>query len=275
VVVHERRWEQLLAELGERNRDNVVRTASYLELYALTRETGRDLPWILMAHLVSRNGGYMMSDVAFARASGQSAFTRAALDELFLFLERANFLIFFDAWYHVLLHLLGRSAEAERATRFTRAAWLRYEAAAADVVSPALERALVEDLVTNEQHFIEHRVVHHSRFDRARAIVGLLESVGGEGPLIFPTSSAKIRVGGFAFVKKRISAGMRIFDEILANRDQREELFRWALAHPHTGSRAVYGGLSSPTIASAWPVNEVHALATTIHDVPEPDPSWP
>ncbi len=275
MVVHERRWEQLLAELGERNQDNVARTASYLELYALTRETGRELPWILMAHLVSRNGGYMMSDVAFARASGQSAFTHAALEELFLFLERANYLIFFDAWYHVLHHLLGRSTEAARATRFTQAAWLRYEAAAADVVTPALERALVEDLVTNEQRFIEHRVVHHSRFERARAIVGVLESVGGEGPLIFPGCEAKIKVGGFALVKKRIAAGMRIFDEILANRDWREEIFRWALAHPHSGSRAVYGGLPSPTIANAWPVNEVRALAGTIHDVPEPDPSWP
>jgi len=252
-----------------------VRTASYLDLYGLTRESGRDLPWILMAHLVSRNGGYMMSDVAAARDHGHSAFTRPALEELFLFLERANFLIFYDAWYHVLHHLLGRAPDSCRTTQFTRASWLRYQASAADVVDAKLERSLVFDLVTNEQRFIEHRVVHHPRFARARAIVGLLEAADTEAPLIFPHSNASITVGGFAVVERRIAAGMRIFDEVLADHARREEIFRWALAHPHTGSRLAYGGAAGPTIVSAWPIADVRALAASIHDTPEPDPTWP
>jgi hypothetical protein len=168
----------------------------------------------------------------------------------------------------------ARLNDALLSVSFSRA-WLRYEANATSAVTPELERSLVEDLVTNEQSFIEHRVVHHSRFERARAIVGLLESAGAEGPLIFRCSEASIRVGGFADVTKRIAAGMRIFDQILANRDVREDIFHWALAHPHSGSRAVYGGISSPTIASAWPAEDVRSLSASIHDAPEPDPSWP
>ena len=50
-------FEQMLSERDARNRDNISRTTSYLELYAFARERGIELPWVLMAHLVSRNAG--------------------------------------------------------------------------------------------------------------------------------------------------------------------------------------------------------------------------
>jgi hypothetical protein len=116
------RLEGLLAELDGRNSDNVARTESYLELYALTRAHPPDLPWLLMAHLVSRNAGYLMTEAARTLDRGDSALSPHAVRELFLFLERANYLIFFDAWHHVLHHLLGRSADVQpgRCSRFGR-----------------------------------------------------------------------------------------------------------------------------------------------------------
>src|SRR5688572_31168341 len=117
--------DRLLEELPERNRDNVARTASYLELYAYTVANPPDLPWLLMAHLVSRNAGYWMSDLA-ARIERKPE-EAAALENLFLLLERANHLIFYDAWYHVLQHLIGAEI-GERAPRFMRDAWARYAA---------------------------------------------------------------------------------------------------------------------------------------------------
>lgn len=281
-----RTLERWLAEIDARNTDNVARTNSYLELYDYTCDHPPDLPWVLMAHLVSRNAGYLMTDLArrLARESGrtdQPGFPEAATN-LFLLLERANFLIFHDAWYHVLSHLLGRtdSAPEGRTTQFVIGAWRRYvdalnEEGTDGKPSPALERALVFDLVENEQNFIERRAVHHERFGPARALIGLIESSGREKPIHLPLTEAEIRVGSFVDLEHRIAAGRRIYDEVLADRDRREALRTWAQQHPHDGSRAVYGGRPGPPLREAWPVARVRAMWAGIHAPPEPDPEFP
>lgn len=190
------------------------------------------------------------------------------------FLERANFLIFYDAWHHVLLHLLGRSRDADpaRVPKFVLKAWLRYERAA--VASAAVERALVHDLVTNEQNFIERRVAHNARFARAAAMIAFFESIGREAPIVLPDKSYTTTVGGFASLDKRIATGRRIFDERLADRELRDRLFAWTVAHPHTGSRAAYGGRPTPALREAWPHAAVKAAWSGIHEPPEDDPLW-
>ena len=253
-----------LARGDELNRDNVTRTAAYLEFYGHTVEReARDRPWLLMAHLVSRNAGYLMSDLARPRAGVPVD----ALRELFLFLERANFLIFADAWEHVLRALAGLPHDA-RTPRFMRDAWAR------ELATPD-ERRLVLDLVHNEQHFIERRVVHAPRFEMARQMVAFIEASGREKPIALPLSAVEIRVGGFADIVKRIDTGRRIFDEVLADRDRRRAIYEWALAHPHTGDRALIGGRASPPIVDAWPLATVLALDPAIHAPAEIDPSYP
>ena len=126
-----------------------------------------------MAHVVSRNAGYLMTNLA-ERPGAAPMFTRDALDEMLLAfpLVPQNFLIFHDAWVHVLMHLLGAHAELAPPTpRFVKDAWLRYEDASRGGVDAALERALVLDLVTNEQHLIEHRAVNHPRLSAPPAPV--------------------------------------------------------------------------------------------------------
>jgi len=71
-------FEQMLSERDARNRDNVSRTTSYLELYAFARERGIELPWVLMAHLVSRNAGYLMTDLGVALREPDNVFTEDA-----------------------------------------------------------------------------------------------------------------------------------------------------------------------------------------------------
>ena len=259
-----------LGELEARNQDNVSRTAAYLELYSHLRDRGVDLPWVLMAHLVSRNAGYLMSDLARQRAT-LPAIT-GAIDRLFLLLERANWLIFHDAWWHLGHHLLGRTAEltGPRTPRFMIEAWRRHEA------DPTDERGLVLDLVHNEQHLIEHRAVHHPHLAEGARLLAMIEASGREKPLQFPIPDAPaITVGGFADVARRIDTGRRIYDEVLADRGRRDALHAWARAHPHTGSRAVYGGKPGPTVRDAWPVAAVRAMWDGVHAPMEPDPSYP
>ena len=225
-----------------------------------------------MAHLVSRNAGYLMSDLARTIESGKQPALADAMQNLFVLLERANWLIFHDAWHHLLHHLLGRTGElaSPRTPRFMIEAWRRHEANGHD------ERALVLDLVHNEQNLIERRVVHHPALAAGARLLELIERGGREKPLHFAIDDAPaIRVGGFAELARRIGAGRRIYDEVLADRGRRDALYRWALDHPHTGSRAVYGGRPGPTVREAWPVERARALWRDVHAPMEPDPDYP
>jgi len=258
--------ELTLDDIDARNGDNVTRTASYLELYAWTRENGPDLPWILMAHLVSRNTGYFLCELAerseTRRRKGDDA-SADAMVSLALLLERGNHIIFNDAWRHVIAHLRRRAGLASLpdsgTTQFMERAWERYE-------RDGGERQLVLDLVHNEQNVIERRVVHHERFAPGLRVLQFIEMSGRERPLHFPSVRdpvPEIRVGGFAEIARRIEAGRRIFDEVVG--PHRDALFAWATEHPHTGSRAVTGGPDSPTIREAWPVHRFVERDALIH----------
>lgn len=270
-----------LAQIEERNADNVGRTQAYLELYTHTVDRGDepDLPWLLMAHLVSRNAGYLMTEQAatiarIRRGESRAGFSADALEELFLFLERANRLIFHDAWWHVPHLIERREGELRegRTPRFVIEAYRRHRELPTDATS---ERALVLDLVTNEQRYIERRVAANPAFARAAAIVGFIEAMNREQPIALPLSDATITVGGFARLERRIEAGRRIYDEVLADRGRRREIHAWALEHPHTGARAGMGGKSTLTLREAWPVARVRAMCSWIHADPEPDPTHP
>ncbi|MBA3542700.1 MAG: DUF2515 family protein [Deltaproteobacteria bacterium] len=273
------RLHDFRASLDERNVDNVARTASYLELYAWTRRNPPDLPWIFMAHLVSRNAGYLMTDVARRIAAATDPMLADAMRNLFVLLERANFLIFHDAWHHVCAHLAGDTASLAppRTPAFMCDAWRRYEAAGAP--SPARERALVLDLVHNEQHLIEHRAVHHPELAPGLRLLFLIEATGKERPLVFPwpdaTPPPEIRAGKFAVVERRIATGTEIFDRVLADHARRAAMFDWARAHPHTGSREVHGGPAGPGVREVWPVALVRTLWRDIHAPPAPDARYP
>lgn len=263
-----------LDDLAARNVDNIARTHSYLELYRYTRENGPDLPWILMAHLVSRNTGYLFGDLAERierrRAKGDEA-SANAMETLALLLERGNYVIFDDAWRHVIGHLRRREGRPPIAgcstTRFMTEAWARYEREGG-------ERQLVLDLVKNEQNVIERRVVHNERFAPGLRFLQLIELSGREGPLHFPGGDLpEIRVGGFAELTLRIEAGRRIFDEVVG--PHRDRLFEWAMTHEHTGSRAAYGGPETPRVRDAWPPSRFEARDREIHASLEDDPLFP
>ena len=107
-------------------------------------------------------------------------------------------------------------------------------------------------------------------------LLDLIEASGKEKPLVFPAADApEIRVSGFAHLARRIAAGQRIFDEVVADPARRQAMFEWSLAHPHTGSRAIYGGTAGPGVREAWPLEIVRGLWAHVHADPEPDPAYP
>jgi Protein of unknown function (DUF2515) len=279
-------FERFLDEIHARNVDNVARTESYLELYAVSRGQGTELPWLLMAHMVSRNAGYLMCDLGSAlhdQRTRRTPTVTGVIENVMAMLERANFLIFYDAWHHVNVHLLGRQQQPGRTSAFMRAAWIRHQTALSRaqgaVADRTIERELVMDLVHNEQHFIERRVVHNPRFAAGLATVEMIEREGREKPMHFPIGESDIRVGGFADLTRRVATGARIFDELLADRSKRDAIYAWARTHAHTGSRQVYGGRPGPPLREVWPVPRVRQLGQStgedLHSPPELDPTYP
>ncbi|HYK73715.1 MAG TPA: DUF2515 family protein, partial [Pseudoneobacillus sp.] len=82
----------------ENNLNNVVRTKAYLDFY----QKYPDIHWALLAHMVSRNGGWNMTDLTgefFSRLLSPSP-----RYDFFSFIERGNWLIFQDAYQQLLLY---------------------------------------------------------------------------------------------------------------------------------------------------------------------------
>lgn len=72
----------------QHNRNNVTRTMAYLQFYLRHPE----IHWALLGHMVSRNGGWNMTDIKGELLS--RLLSRKEQEDFFAFLERGNWLIF-------------------------------------------------------------------------------------------------------------------------------------------------------------------------------------
>ncbi|WP_235941580.1 DUF2515 family protein [Paenibacillus puerhi] len=238
---------QLLArirtERDELGRNNVTRTEAYLRVY-------RDRPelhWAFLAHMVSRNGGWAMTDLC-------GEFVPFLLDGekrtwIFGFLERANALIFRDAYPQLLVY--EASIKARRplfhllpelgVSRFMRLLWESHWE------KPDVS-LLTIGLIINEQHYIEERVVRNPAyrqhvistvFFQAQALLQLNQ-------MLLPHARTQAcRLAGltlerFTSLKERIEIGKQMYALLFAIPAVHEGAVRFAFARPHTGSRADY-----------------------------------
>jgi hypothetical protein len=157
--------ERLCADIGNEtawsNRNNITRTMAYWHIYKKFPE----LHWALLAHLVSRNGGWSMTDL-----KGQwlpRLLSEQRISAIFELLEACNSLIFGDAYPQLRLY-----AESKRLGR--NLSYLLPRFGVSDFMFPFWDRfwsdgnpvPLTEALVINEQHFIQSRVVEDDRYRR-------------------------------------------------------------------------------------------------------------
>lgn len=121
---HRAAAEELAERLAERprhNADNLTRTAFYLDYWRAHPE----VPWALLAHLVSRNAGYQMTDLRrhiercqrgrrwLALLGGRfapAARAEHAFGQLVRFLEAGNYLIFHDAYPQLAAYAAAKQA---------------------------------------------------------------------------------------------------------------------------------------------------------------------
>ncbi|QIZ67652.1 DUF2515 domain-containing protein [Geobacillus subterraneus] len=252
---------------AEHNRNNVTRTAAYLAFF----ERHLEMHWAFLAHLVSRNGGWNMTDLRGGLLP--LLLPKETVAPLFLFLERANALIFHDAYPQLLLyeeskrqgtplfHLLPFFSVSSFMKPLWEHFWKTGDAALLTVA-----------LIINEQQYIQLRVIEHPFF-RARVLSSwpfIAEQWLGFNDVLIPLARGRsgalvgTTVRDFADVHHRIHIGKTLYSLLLFDPRLFRRAYRFARCVPHSGSRAdywpqtfaaTYDGrrLYSPRLEAAWP----------------------
>ena len=255
------------------NRNNMTRTRAYLDYYGRNTE----VDWAFLAHMVSRNGGYHMTDLK--GSSMTNLLNEKDQKAFFLFLERANAAIFADAFPQLLLYEhtkkktipLRELLEAFHVSRFMAPIWETF----LETLNPAL---LTAGLIINEQRMIQERVIKRSQFGNIlKRIDFQLQELLGFTSVIFPYTNRNgktvlpgLTIEHFAEPDSRIETGKKLYRLLFDDPIIKKAVLRFAESVPHTGSREDYwptvhtqnssnpnNKIYSPTVQAAW---KDHAL---------------
>lgn len=258
------------------NRSNVTRTQAYLDCYISHPE----LHWAFLAHMVSRNAGWNMSDLKGGLMSDLTDPTFKS--NLYRFLERCNALIFQDAYPQLLLyihsknkgkplfHLLRHFHVSSFMTPFWEQFWQ-------DQSSSPLTVALI----INEQNYIEGRVARHpfyrqhileNPFFRMHELTRLNQIVfplgqvhrtesgasAGPKPLSPTRPLSGLTLPKFDDLSIRIKAGRSLYALLFGYEEIYRAVLAFARSTKHQGSRVEYWpALFTPTLEQA--MNHGHA----------------
>jgi len=249
AIVH-----RIRAETRRLNRNNVTRTEAYRAVYGRHPE----LHWAMLAHMVSRNGGWNMTDLQgelVPRLLGPEQ-----REPTFRMLEQSNALIFQDAYPQLLLYETGRRLGRDLSgllpafgvSRFMRPVWEQFHRRQDPVL-------LTIALIVNEQHYIESRVVRHPYY--RKHVLGTLffgmQSLLQLNQVVFPyrltaleghrpeADPEPFRLAGlvlenFNSLRERIEFGKKLYALLFGVPDVRNGVHRFARLVRHTGSRADY-----------------------------------
>jgi hypothetical protein len=257
-------YREISNAINEGNVNNLTRTSSYLDLFKKHPE----LHWSFLAHMVSRNAGYHMTDIRSHLLS--HVLNDKEQQTLFSFLERCNAAIFDDAYPQLLLYekwkLTGQSSfhllKKFNVSIFMRKMWDEF-------LDTRDQRVLTLALIMNEQHLIQQRILSDPNLnigiekwkfflqDRLE-FTSILFPFGKPAPY----SLAGLSVSHFEKVDRRILLGKKLYS-VLFHPFVFPGAFSFSIQHPHTGSREDYWPhiyskreekrhLFSPSLRSVW-----------------------
>ncbi|MDT8859717.1 DUF2515 domain-containing protein [Alkalihalobacillus sp. MEB130] len=226
------------------NRNNLTRTKAYFEFFQKYPE----IHWAFLAHLVSRNGGWNMTDL---KGDLTEALNKEKRNHFFHFLESANALIFYDAYPQLLLYEESKKQKKNifyllpyfNVSSFMLPVW-NYFFARQD------SQFLTVSLIINEQHYIEKRVIQNTFF-RKHVLDTLLfqvQELMQFTQVLLPYEYKKQKrkrlagtiVENFDSISERIMVGKHLYAILFGLSPLFSDIYSFALNTSHSGSRADY-----------------------------------
>lgn len=254
------------------NKNNLLRTKAYLKFYLENKE----VHWSFLAHMVSRNGGWNMTDLKGSLIG--KLLSPNEIRSFFEFLEKANAIIFHDAYAQLLLYRLSKKTNENLAyllpflgvSSFMKPVWDYFW-------NKRHSSFLTAALIVNEQQHLQKLIeISNYKSEVLNTFLFQTQERLGFTDVLLPyrKSNHQIEVAGitvenFIDVNERISIGKTLygilFKEILTTATS------FAINTPHTGSRADFwpdifakkeseiengkhsSYIFSPTLKQAWP----------------------
>lgn len=242
------------------NADNISRTEAYFTFYNKHPEVS----WSFLASMVSRNAGWNMCDlegIYFPKI-----IKKKFRKKLFLTYERANWLIFHDAFPQLLLYQYSTKINRSMfhllkffyVSSFMEREWQLFW-------SEKNRKRLMTSLIINEQNIIQNPVIKNPVYKKQvfQSTLFLFQDWFHFSAVIFPTCEGDLfgaSVNGFKSVSKRIDLGKRLAD-ILFSPDLYPSFYEFASKTVHTGSRYDYEhyfkdntNLTTPFLRCTYPL---------------------
>ncbi|MFS0863765.1 DUF2515 family protein [Fredinandcohnia sp. 179-A 10B2 NHS] len=225
------------------NLNNITRTNAYLDFYNRNPE----IYWAFLAHMVSRNAGWNMTDLKGGQLPYLLSETEA--EGFFSFIERGNWLIFQDAFPQLLLYEASKKQNKNlfpllpflNVSRFMEVMWNYYW-------SEKDPYTLVAAQICNEQQYIEDRVLTNPAYKKKvfETVEFKLQEILDLNHILFPyVHDGHVHLIGetvnhFESVQNRINLGKRLYSHIFNDDKKRNLIIEWANKTPHTASRKDY-----------------------------------
>lgn len=225
------------------NKNNVTRTKAYLDFYNRHSE----IHWAFLGHMVSRNGGWNMTDLKGGFLT--KLLTKKEAQAFFQFLERGNWLIFQDAYPQFLIYEESKRRSTNlfyllshlHISYFMETIWNYFWR------NPD-KQLLTISLIINEQSYLESRVLQNSTFQKnvLNTLEFKLQDFLALNHILFPyIENGRIQLVGqtlnhFKSLHERILLGKRLYSVLFQDSGMLRSIEKWAMETPHSGSRMDY-----------------------------------
>lgn len=235
--------QQIKNQTIKLNKNNLSRTKAYLDFH----NAHPAIHWAFLGHMVSRNGGWNMTDLRGELLSG--FLSEEEKLSFFSFLERGNWLIFQDAYPQFLLY---EESVKQNRPLFSLLAYFHVSTFMETIWSHFWRHRnseiLTTGLIINEQSYLEQRVVQNPIYKKAvfHTLEFILQDLLSFSHILFPyEKKGKIQLYGqilrqFDSIHERILLGKRLYKLLYQNQNLLEDTLKWANNNPHTGSRMDY-----------------------------------
>ena len=243
TIEDEKRLNKIKQTTHLLNKNNVTRTKAYIDFYKRHPE----IHWAFLGHMVSRNGGWNMTDLKGGFLS--RLLSKKESNAFFNFLERGNWLIFQDAYPQFLVYEESKRSGKNlfyylphlHVSTFMETMWNHFW-------NEADSYLLTISLIINEQNYLESRVLKNQTFQKNifNTVEFKLQDFLALSHILFPyTKNGKMKLIGqtlhqFESLHERILLGKRLYNILFYDVERLHSIEKWAKEHPHSGSRMDY-----------------------------------